>query len=191
MTRKSAYRPVRKKILNLSINLELINFIGQKMKNFQIENNPYRGGAPVGYLSELNELEQSAILFLRYWSKNSSIHKHLHNKFWSDLTEKLGTSKTSRAIDAFDEIFTLCVKYARRPIMKHDIACKCIGGDESCFANIFGYASEGKQEDAMLLASNLITPKFAHYLVSSATKFAKSISINETDNIILRRQLVH
>ena len=52
--------------------------------------------------------------------------------------------------------------------MKHEIECKCIGGDESCFANILAFASEGKKEDALLLASNLIAPKFAPYLVNSA-----------------------
>ena len=39
------------------------------MDNSEIKNQVYRGGAPVGYLSELNQLEQNAILFLRYWSQ--------------------------------------------------------------------------------------------------------------------------
>ena len=118
------------------------------MTKFEFRNKPHRGGAPVGYLSELTNLERNAILFLRYWSQNSSIHQHLQNEFWSDLTKKLGLSKTSKAIDAFDDAFKLCIKYSRRPIMKHELECKCIGGDESCFANIFGFASEGKKEGA-------------------------------------------
>ena len=91
------------------------------MSKYEFRNKPHRGGAPVGFLSELNDLEQNTIIFLRYWSQNSSIHDHLQNKFWSDLTKKLGLSKTSRAIDAFDEAFKLCIKYSRRPIMKHDL----------------------------------------------------------------------
>ena len=161
------------------------------MSKYEFRNKPHRGGAPVGYLSELTNLERNAILFLRYWSQNSSIHEHLQNEFWSDLTKKLGLSKTSKAIDAFDDVFKLCIKYSRRPIMKHEIECKCIGGDESCFANIFGFASEGKQEDALLLASNLIAPKFAPYLVNSAVKFAKSFSYLDKEQQEFQRERMH
>ena len=149
------------------------------MDNSKIKNQIYRGGAPVGYLSELNQLEQNAILFLRYWSQRSMADNDLQNKFWSNITYDLGIAKTRQAIDAFDEIFTLCVKYSRRPIMKHDLECKCIGGDESCFANIIGFAQDGELEDALLLASNLVAPKFASCLVTSARKFAESITISE------------
>ena len=62
--------------------------------------------------------------------------------------------------------------------MKHDLECKCIGGDESCFANIIGFAQDGELEDALLLASNLVAPKFAFDLVTSARKFAASITIS-------------
>ena len=161
------------------------------MSKYEFRNKPHRGRAPVGFLSELNDLEQNTIIFLRYWSQNSSIHDHLQNKFWSDLTKKLGLSKTSRAIDAFDEAFKLCIKYSRRPIMKHDLDCKCVGGDESCFANIFAFASEGKQDDALLLASNLIAPKFAPYLVNSAVKFAKSFSFHESEKHGLQSEQMH
>ena len=166
-------------ILNLIINTKNLNFTGNKMDNSEIKNQIYRGGAPVGYLSELNQLEQNAILFLRYWSQRSMADNDLQNKFWSNITYDLGITKTRQAIDAFDEIFTLCVKYSRRPIMKHDLECKCIGGDESCFANIIGFAQDGELEDALLLASNLVAPKFASCLVTSARKFAESITISE------------
>jgi len=168
-----------KRILSRIINSKTLNFIGKKMDNSEIKNQIYRGGAPVGYLSELNQLEQNAILFLRYWSQCAKSDHDLQNKFWSNITYDLGITKTRQAIDAFDEIFTLCVKYSRRPIMKHDLECKCIGGDESCFANIIGFAQDGELEDALLLASNLVAPKFASYLVTSARKFAASITISE------------
>ena len=168
-----------KRILSRIINSKTLNLIGKKMDNSKIKNQIYRGGAPVGYLSELNQLEQNAILFLRYWSQRSMADNDLQNKFWSNITYDLGITKTRQAIDAFDEIFTLCVKYSRRPIMKHDLECKCIGGDESCFANIIGFAQVDELEDALLLASNLVAPKFAACLVTSARKFAESITISE------------
>ena len=168
-----------KRILSRIINSKTLNFIGKKMDNSEIKNQIYRGGAPVGYLSELNQLEQNAILFLRYWSQRSMADNDLQNKFWSNITYDLGITKTRQAIDAFDEIFTLCVKYSRRPIMKHDLECKCIGGDESCFANIIGFAQDGELEDALLLASNLVAPKFASCLVTSARKFAESITVGK------------
>ena len=60
------------------------------MSKYEIRNKPHSGVAPVGFLSELNDLEQNTIIFLRYWSQNSSIHDHLQNKFWADLTNILG-----------------------------------------------------------------------------------------------------
>ena len=168
-----------KRILSRIINSKTLNFIGKKMDNSEIKNQVYRGGAPVGYLSELNQLEQNAILFLRYWSQCAKADHDLQNAFWSTITYDFGITKTRQAIDAFDEIFTLCFKYSRRPIMKHDLACTCIGGDESCFANIIGFAQDGELEDALLLASNLVAPKFSSYLVTSAKKFATSITKSE------------
>ena len=64
------------------------------MDNSEIKNQIYRGGAPVGYLSELNQLEQNAILFLRYWSQRSMADNDLQNKFWSNITYDLGITKT-------------------------------------------------------------------------------------------------
>ena len=37
-------------ILNQIINTKNLNFTGNKMKNSEIQNKMYRGGAPVGYL---------------------------------------------------------------------------------------------------------------------------------------------
>ena len=153
------------------------------MDNHGIKNKNYRGGAPVGYLSELNQLEQNSVLFLRYWSQSAKSDYDLQSKFWANITYDLGIVKTREAINAFDEIFTLCIKYSRRPIMKHDLECRCIGGDESCFANIIGFAQDGELEDALLLASNLIAPKFASYFVSCARKFATSITISEFEKL--------
>ena len=172
-----------KRILSRIVNKIKLILSGRKMDNSEIRNKIYRGGAPVGYLSELNQLEQNAILFLRYWSQSAKADHDLQSKFWADITYDLGITKTRQAIEAFDEIFTLCVRYSRRPIMKHDLECKCIGGDESCFANIIGLAEEGEFEDALLLAANLVAPKFASYLVSSARKFAVSISISNFEPI--------
>ena len=153
------------------------------MDNHGIKNKNYRGGAPVGYLSELNQLEQNSVLFLRYWSQSAKSDYDLQSKFWANITYDLGIVKTREAINAFDEIFTLCIKYSRRPIMKHDLECRCIGGDESCFANIIGFAQDGELEDALLLASNLIAPKFASYFVNYARKFATSITISEFEKL--------
>ena len=72
------------------------------MVKSEIKNQIYRGGAPVGYLSELNQLEQNAILFLRYWSQSAKADHDLQNKFWSNINYDLGITKTRQAIDDFD-----------------------------------------------------------------------------------------
>ena len=72
---------------------------------------------------------------------------------------------------AFETLSALCAQYGRRPLMRHGLDCKCVGADESCFANFIGYASEGAREDAMLMATNLVRPDMALVLVGLAEEF--------------------
>ena len=52
--------------------------------------------------------------------------------------------------------------------MRHQVTCKCLGADESCFATLIGYASEGAREDAMLMAMTLVRPDMAGVLAGLA-----------------------
>lgn len=132
---------------------------------------PNRGGAPVGYVSELGPVEAGAVLYLRLWSSGARTQQQMRRDFTASLGEDHGLA-TLQSFEALCELYQL---HGRRPLMRHDVACKCLGADESCFANFIGYASEGAKEDALLMATNLVRPEVALTLVSLAEDFGLSL----------------
>ena len=54
--------------------------------------------------------------------------------------------------------------------MRHSIECRCLGGDEACFANFVATAAEGEREDALLMATLIVEPSVAQPLTTLATQ---------------------
>ncbi|MCY4304688.1 MAG: hypothetical protein OXC62_07935 [Aestuariivita sp.] len=132
-----------------------------------------RGAAPVGYIAELDPIEAGAVIYLRLWCAGSETRL----KMISDFEIVLGHEQGQKAIKAFDTLYSLCVHHGRRPLLHHQVNCKCLGADESCFANFIGYASEGNREDALLIATNLIRPGMAAQLVNLAQDFGIALRL--------------
>lgn len=130
-----------------------------------------RGGAPVGYLSELAPVEAGAVRCLRLWSEGGEGRMRL----WNDLASALGRKEGARALEAFEQLCGLCARHGRRPLMRHSLTCKCLGGDESCFANFIGAASEGDREDATLIASMIVRADMASSLAFLAETFGLAL----------------
>ncbi|MBV1926436.1 MAG: hypothetical protein KUG62_04710 [Rhodobacteraceae bacterium] len=125
---------------------------------------PHRGGAPVGYVAELDAVQASAVRYLRLWCDGPESKAEVCDDFFHGL----GTVQGREALDSLDQLFSLCVDYGRRPLMRHQVACKCLGADESCFANFVAAATEGAQEDAMMIATILVRADMAPSLVGLA-----------------------
>lgn len=132
---------------------------------------PHRGGAPVGYLSELEPVEAGAVLYLRLWCDGPEGQRQV----WRNFSKALGPKAGRNAIRTLETLLDLCVQHGRRTLMRHQVACKCFGADESCFANFIGYASEGEREDALLLAATLVRPDMAPLLVDLAQDFGLAL----------------
>ena len=130
-----------------------------------------RGGAPVGYVAELGPVEAGAVLYLRLWSDG----RDGQNRAWSDFARALGPAEGRDALRSFEALCDLCARHARRPLMRHDVTCKCLGADESCFANFVAYASEGAREDALMLAATIVRPDMASLLVGLAQEFGLAL----------------
>lgn len=125
---------------------------------------PHRGGAPVGYVAELGPVEAGAVLYLRLWSDGPEAQAQVKQ----DFATALGPEPGRKAARSFATLCDLCARHGRRPLMRHHVACKCLGADESCFANFIGYASDGEREDALLIATTLVRPDVAPLLVGLA-----------------------
>jgi hypothetical protein len=131
----------------------------------------HRGGAPVGYVTELGPVEAGAVLYLRLWCDGPEAQTQVIN----DFSTALGRQGGEQAVKSFGTLCDLCVRHGRRPLMRHHVTCKCLGADESCFANFIGYASEGEREDALLIATTIVSPNMAPTLVGLAQDFGLAL----------------
>jgi hypothetical protein len=143
---------------------------------------PNRGGAPVGYVSELGPVEARAVRCLRQWNDGPEAQADM----CQELAQTLGFQRGEQAASSFASLCDLCARHGRRPLMRHSVSCKCVGADESCFANFIGYACEGAREDAFLMAATLVRPDMATVLVGLAEEFGLSLKQMALRNGALR-----
>lgn len=116
-----------------------------------------RGFNTVGFLDELEPLEGLAVRYLRMWCEGPD-HQGM---VWQDFSRALGPSSGRAALKSFEALLDICLRQARRPLMRHKVGCACLCSDEACFATLLGYASEGQREDAFLIATALVRPDIA------------------------------
>lgn len=130
-----------------------------------------RGGAPVGFITELGAVEAASVLYLRLWCDGPASQSQM----WSDFARELGPVQGRSAMQSFEELCRLCTQHGRRPLMRHSVQCKCLGADESCFANFIATAADGEREDAMLIATLLVRPDVAPLIASLAMNFGLAL----------------
>ncbi len=135
------------------------------------ETRSHRGAAPVGYVAELDAVEAGAVFYLRLWCDGPDSQ----NRVWSDFARTLGSGAGREALKSFETLCDLCARHGRRPLMRHDVACKCLGADEACFAHFVGYASEGARDDALMLAATIVRADMAPVLVGLAQEFGLAL----------------
>ncbi len=98
----------------------------------------------------------------------------------NDYTAALGTERGGKALNSFATLCELIVRYGRRPLMRHDRSCGCLGAAESCFANLIGCANEGERGDALLIATTIMRPDMARPVLDLA----------EECGLVLRRMAI-
>lgn len=130
-----------------------------------------RGGAPVGFITELDGVEAASVIYLRLWSDGPDSQAHV----WNDFATSLGPDQGRKALQSFESLCALCSRHGRRPLMRHSVQCRCLGADESCFANFVSAAAMGDREDAMLIATLLVRPDMAPLVVSLAADFGLAL----------------
>lgn len=130
-----------------------------------------RGGAPVGLLSELDGIEAASVVYLRLWCDGPDAQANV----WSDFAARLGPDQGRHALKSFESLCNLCAKHGRRPLVRHSVQCKCLGSDESCFANFIAVAASGDREDAMMIATLLVRSDVAPLITALATDFGHAL----------------
>ncbi|MEP3052652.1 hypothetical protein [Ascidiaceihabitans sp.] len=130
-----------------------------------------RGGAPVGFITELDGVEAASVIYLRLWSDGPK-GKHAVRQ---DFETSLGKMHGHKALTSFEDLYGLCALHGRRPLMRHAVNCKCVGADEACFANFIAAAATGQREDAMMIATLLVRPDFAPVITGLARDFGLTL----------------
>lgn len=125
-----------------------------------------RGGAPVGFMAELDEVGATSVIYLRLWCDGPDGQASISD----DLAMALGLDQGERAFQSFANLCKLCAQHGRRPLMRHAINCKCLGADEACFAHFVEAAAQGEQEDAMLIATLMVRANIAPMVASLAAE---------------------
>jgi hypothetical protein len=129
------------------------------------------GGAPVGHLEALPPLEGLTVRALRRWCDSGP------RALAEDLGWALGEDHGERAARDFDALCRHCLAGGRRSLMRHALACPCLGADEAAFARLVQTATEGEREDALMLACVMVRPDLAPALVGLAQAAGLSLRL--------------
>ena len=133
--------------------------------------NPHRGGSPVGYLNEFSDLEASTVIYFRLWCDGPNTQTKVYRDFFNVLGSEVG----KESLKSLEKLCQIISDHGRRPLIRHDSECKCVGADESCFANLVVSAVKGESDDAMLIATLLVSPAFAPDLVTCSLEFGLAL----------------
>ncbi|PZX16211.1 hypothetical protein LX81_02062 [Palleronia aestuarii] len=114
---------------------------------------PDRGALPVGLIDEADAITRSAIILLRCWCTGGESRKHIAAQF----RDVLPAEAARDAVRDFDALMELTLAAARRPLMRHELDCRCMGGDENAFAQMIVAGAAGDHDDALLFACVLMT----------------------------------
>ncbi|MEM6481140.1 MAG: hypothetical protein AAF922_06625 [Pseudomonadota bacterium] len=131
----------------------------------------HRGGAPVGHIAQLGPVEAGAVMYLRLWTEGP----HAHLQMREDFSATLGSERARKAVKSFVTLCDMMAVHGRRPLMRHQVTCRCLGADESWFAHFIGYASEGEREDALLISMMIVKPNVAPVLAGLAEEFGMAL----------------
>ncbi|TMV68677.1 hypothetical protein FGG78_31130 [Thioclava sp. BHET1] len=127
-----------------------------------------RGAAPVGYLEEVCQLEQQAILSLRSWFSGGTERLQLLNA----LAGAAPAGQAREIAFTFEALMQLLNTAARRPLMRHGLDCRCFGGDEAAFAQLVLAAAGRDREEALLFATLLLSGSAGYEAVQLTEKLA-------------------
>lgn len=130
-----------------------------------------RGAAAVGQLSEVSAWEAELILSLRLWQDGARGRRAV----WNAYAGAFGSRDGRCALDRFVGLLTAVESNMLRPLVRHGIACGCIGSDEAVFANMVRMAAEGDLHEASLIATLMVRPAHAEQVVLMAADVGRTL----------------
>ena len=130
-----------------------------------------KGGSPVAIMSDLSWEEHLVIYYFRCCFEGSEALLEVHEEF----RFYLGTETANKTIGALQFLFSKLQNHGRRRLVRHDLNCKCVGADESCFAQLVTRSTYVDKKDAILIGILLTDADLAPELVYAAEDFAVGV----------------
>lgn len=119
-----------------------------------------RGGAAVAVLTRMDAWEANLVLNLRLWCEGPNGQTQV----WNEYRAALPAEEAHKACRAFEVLLNTIMDKSYRPLVRHDVACACVGADESIFANLVRTAADGHLNDAALIATLITGPAQAELI---------------------------
>ena len=113
-----------------------------------------RGGATIGVLNTLESWESFIVLNLRLWCDGADGQAQV----WAQYRATLPIGEAKAQCATFETLVRTITSMAQRPLVRHDVACACVGADEGIFLHLIRTASDGHLNDAALIATLLAGP---------------------------------
>ena len=111
-----------------------------------------RGGAALGALSHMEIWEATLVMNLRLWCDGPNGQSQVWNEYRRAMPPKVA----DKSLREFETLMRLLTECSHRALVRHDIACNCVGADECIFLHLVRTASEGHLTDAALISTLLI-----------------------------------
>ncbi|NRB36812.1 MAG: hypothetical protein HRU31_19255, partial [Rhodobacteraceae bacterium] len=94
---------------------------------------------------------------------------------WSDFAQTLGPARGRHALKSLETLCQVITDHARRPVMRHEVTCACLGADEAIFAHFIAASGAGEREEAMMFAMLLVRADFAPLMLAEAEALALAL----------------
>jgi hypothetical protein len=130
-----------------------------------------RGAAAVGQLTEVSAWEAELILNLRLWQDGERGRRAV----WEAYAAAFGPRDGRAALDRFVGLLTVIEGNMLRPLVRHGVACGCVGSDEAVLANMVRMAAEGELHEASLIATLMVRPAHAEQVALMAADVGSTL----------------
>ncbi|WP_152452895.1 hypothetical protein [Roseivivax sp. THAF40] len=80
---------------------------------------------------------------------------------WNSFARCFGGDAGRAEIHRFETLLASLYTYARRPLVRHGLACMCIGSDEAILQTLVREAARGDLPEAAMIASLIVPARHA------------------------------
>lgn len=129
-----------------------------------------RGGASVAVLNSFEAWESNLVMNLRLWCEGPAGQAQV----WNEFATKFPKGSAQEEMQAFETLLNTLIQHAMRPLVRHSVACSCVGSDECIFLNLVRTAADGHLTDAALISTLIVGPAHAEHIAILAGQVGAS-----------------